>query len=198
MASLAVGAFFAMRSCEYVHVTGTQQTQPMRLQNLGFSRNNRVMALHNSDLHLATTLSITSEFQKRDVSNETMHQLAAEHPILCPVLQWAAIIQWILAYPGCDENSLVSTVLMKDQQKLVTSPFLAIQLQAAAKRIGKYVLGFSHLGISTHSIGLGGAMAMYLVGECQSSQSCSLTPGPLMMPSLQYIPRQVSNSAQAS
>jgi hypothetical protein len=29
-ASLAIGAFFfAMRSCEYVHVTGTQRTKPL-------------------------------------------------------------------------------------------------------------------------------------------------------------------------
>jgi hypothetical protein len=93
-----------------------------------------------------------------------VHQHIIEHPIICPVLRWAAIVQRILAYPGCDENSLVSTVLMNDQRKLVTSAFLATQLQAAAKRIGKDVLGFSHLDISTHSIRLGGAMAMYLAG----------------------------------
>jgi hypothetical protein len=67
-------------------------------------------------------------------------------------------------YPGCDENSLVSTILTNDQQKLVTSAFLATQLQAAAKHIGEDVLGYSHLDIGTHSIRSGGAMAMYLVG----------------------------------
>jgi hypothetical protein len=54
-----------------------------------------------------------------------MHQHVTEHPILCPVLRWAAIVQGILDYPGCGENSLVSTALTNDQQKLVTSAFLA-------------------------------------------------------------------------
>jgi hypothetical protein len=164
-ADLAIGAFFfAMRSCKYVHVTGTRQTKPLRLQNLRFFRNNRVMSLDDPDLCSATALSITFQFQKTDVRNETVHQHVTEHPILCPVLRWAAIVQRILDYPGCDENSLVITVLTNDQQKLVTSAFLATQLQAAAKRIGEDVLGYSHLGIGTHSIRSGGAMAMYLAG----------------------------------
>jgi hypothetical protein len=163
-AGLAIGAFFfAMRSCEYVHVTGTRRTKPLQLQNLRFFQNNRVMSLDDPDLCSATALSITFGFQKTDVRNETVHQHVTEHPILCPVLRWAAIVQRILDYPGCDENSLVSMVLTNDQRKLVTSAFLATQLQAAAKRIGEDVLGYSHLDIGTHSIQSGGAMAMYLV-----------------------------------
>jgi hypothetical protein len=116
------------------------------------------------DLCLATALSITFEFQKTDVQNETVHQHITEHPILCPILRWAAIVQRILAYPGCNKNSLVNTALTNDQQKLVTSAFLATQLQASAKRVGEDVLGFSHLDISTHSIRSRGAMDMYLAG----------------------------------
>jgi hypothetical protein len=93
-----------------------------------------------------------------------VHQHVTEHPILCPILCCAAIVQRILAYPGCNENSLVSPVLTNDQRKLATSAFLVTQLQAAAKKNGKDVLGFSHLNISTHSIRMGGAMAMYLAG----------------------------------
>jgi hypothetical protein len=97
-ADLALGAFFfAMRSYEYVHVTGTQRTRPLRLENLRFFRNNRVMSLDNPDLCLATALSIPFEFQKTDVRNKTVHQHVTEHPILCPILRWAAIVQRILA-----------------------------------------------------------------------------------------------------
>ena len=164
-ADLAIGAFFfALRSCEYVHVTGTRRTKPLRLRNLRFFRDNKVMALDDPDLRLATALSITFEFQKTDVRHETVHQHATGHLILCPVLCWAATVQRILAYPGCKNTSLVSTVLTNDQRKLVTSAFLSTRLQAAAKRIGEDVLGFSHLDIGTHSIRSGGAMAMYLAG----------------------------------
>jgi hypothetical protein len=73
-AGLAIGAFFfAMPSCEYVHVTGTRRTKPLRLQNLGFFRNNRIMSLDDPDLCLATDLSITFEIQKTDVQNKTVH-----------------------------------------------------------------------------------------------------------------------------
>jgi hypothetical protein len=58
------------------------------------------MSLENPDLCLAKALSITFEFQKTDVQNETVHQYVTEHPILYPVLRWAAIIQLILAYPA--------------------------------------------------------------------------------------------------
>jgi hypothetical protein len=109
------------------------------------------MARDNLDLQLATTLSITFEFQKMDVWHETVHQHATEYLILCPILRWTAIIQRILSYPSCNQNSLVSTVFMNDQRKLVTSAYLVTQLQAAAKRIGENVLGFSHLDIGTHT-----------------------------------------------
>jgi hypothetical protein len=162
---LAIGAFFfAMRSCEYTDVTGSRRTKPLRLKNLRFFRNNKVMDLLDPALSLATAISITFEYQKTDVRSETVHQHATSLDILCPVKVWAKIAQRILAYPGCDADTLVCTVLTSDKHRRVTSRFLASQLQAAAKRIGPDVLGFSHLQVGTHSIRSGGAMAMYLAG----------------------------------
>jgi hypothetical protein len=160
---LAVGAFFfAMRSCEYTDVSGPRRTKPLRLRNIRFFRNNTALDLLDPTLTSATSLSITFEFQKTDIRHETVHQHATLLSILCPVKAWAAVVQRILSYPGCDTDSLVSTVLTNDRRRLITSTFLATQLQAAAKRIGPDVLGFSHLDVGTHSIRSGGAMAMYL------------------------------------
>ena len=162
---LAIGAFFfAMRSCEYVHVTGSRRTKPLRLRNIRFFKRNRVMSLHDHGLTTATAVSITFEHQKTDVRHETVHQHATFLDVLCPVRTWALIVQRILSYPGCDEESLVSTVVSGNKRQLVTAPYLASTLQAAAKRIGEDVLGFSHTDVGTHSIRSGAAMAMYLAG----------------------------------
>jgi hypothetical protein len=164
-AELAVGAFFfAMRSCEYTQVSGPRRTKPLRIRNIRFFRHNRAMDLLDPELPSATALSITFEFQKTDIQHETVHQHATPLQILCPVKAWANIVQRILSYPGCDTESLVSTVITNNQRRCISSTFLAGQLQAAAKRIGPDVLGFSHLEVGTHSIRSGGAMAMYLAG----------------------------------
>jgi hypothetical protein len=65
VADIAIGAFFfAMCSCEYVHVTGMRRTKPLHLRNLRFFRNNKAMALDDPNLSLPTTILITFEFQK--------------------------------------------------------------------------------------------------------------------------------------
>ena len=110
------------------------------------------MDLHDPDLASATAISITFQFQKTNVRDETVHQHATELPILCPVIQWALVVIHILSYPGCDTDSLVSMVVIGDKQKLITAPFLASQLRSAARRIGEDILGFSWQDIGTHSI----------------------------------------------
>jgi hypothetical protein len=112
----------------------------------------------------ATAISITFEFQKTDVRSETVHQHATGLELLCPIIMWSRVVRRILAYPGCDEESLVSAVVINDARKLVTASFLAAELKAAAAWIGEDVLGFPPDDIGTHSIRPGAAMAMYLAG----------------------------------
>jgi hypothetical protein len=164
-ATLAIGAFFfAMRSCEYTHVTGPRRTKPLRLRNLRFIKNRRTMDLTSPDIASADAIAITFEFQKTDIQNETVHQHSTGRAVLCPVSAWADIVQRILAYPNSDEHSLVSTVVCNDKRSLITGAFLCTKLRDAAQRIGEDVLGFPPSDIGTHSIRSGGAMAMYLAG----------------------------------
>jgi hypothetical protein len=183
---LAVGAFFfAMRLCESTDVSGPRRTKPLRLGHIRFFGNNKALDLLGPTLLSATAISITFEFQKTNICHETVHQHATILPNLCSVKAWAKVVRRVLSYPGCDTKSLVSTVLTNDKRRLVTSNFLATQLQAAAKRIGPDVLGLSHLDVGTHSIRSGGAMAMYVAGVpvftimligCWSSPSYAVTP----------------------
>jgi hypothetical protein len=150
---LAIGAFFfAMRSCEYSHVTGSRHTKPLCLRNLRFFKENKVLPLSDPQLASATAIAITFEFQKTDVRSETFHQHSTGLLILCPIRQWSSVVQRILGYLGCDSDGPVSTVISHDQRKLVTGAFMALQLCAAAACLGEDVLGFSPDDIGTHSL----------------------------------------------
>jgi hypothetical protein len=142
-AELAIGAFFfGMRSCEYTHVMSPRRTKQLRLWNLRFIWNHKVMALTDPLLASASTISITFEFQKTDIRSKTVHQHATGLAMLCPIVMWSQVVRRILGYPGCNSDSLVSMVVINNARKLVTATFLAAKLRAAARRIGKDILGF--------------------------------------------------------
>jgi hypothetical protein len=65
---LSLAFFWYMRSCEYSDVQGERRTKILRVRNFRFfDKHNKDIS---SDLHLlfgATTVSITFEFQKRDI-----------------------------------------------------------------------------------------------------------------------------------
>jgi hypothetical protein len=111
-AELAIGAsFFAMQSCEYCHVDGDCWTKPLWLRNLCFIKDNRTLDLSDPRLASGGAIAITFEFQKSDVRSKMVHQHSTHFPVLCPVHRWAKLAQRILSYPGCDPESLVSTVV---------------------------------------------------------------------------------------
>jgi hypothetical protein len=103
--------FFAMRSCEYTDVSGPRRTKPLSLRHIRFFRNNKALDLVDPTLLSAAAILITFEFQKTDIHHETVHQHATILPNLCPVKALAKVVRRVLSYPGCDTESLVSTVL---------------------------------------------------------------------------------------
>ena len=83
---LATGAFFfACRPCEYLKVP--QKTDILRLQNLRFYRNGRLMKLNSPSLEYADCVSITFDWQKKDERMDTVTQMFSKDLILCPVRQ---------------------------------------------------------------------------------------------------------------
>ena len=62
MCQLFTGAFFfAMRSCEYLKVSGTRRTKLLTLQNIRFFKGRREIKHNDKFLYLAETVSITFE-----------------------------------------------------------------------------------------------------------------------------------------
>ncbi len=57
--------FFAMRSCEYLKVSGPRKTKIIALHNIRLFIGNRQLTHSDPNLHLETTISITFEEQKK-------------------------------------------------------------------------------------------------------------------------------------
>ena len=165
---LAIGAFFfACRSCEYLKVPQAQKrrTDILRLRNLRFFKDGRLMKQNDPFLEYADCVSITFDWQKKDERMDTVTQMFSNDMTLCPVRQWAALVRRALRYPGVNSETPVSAIWRNDRIEHITSAEMTKALRAAVVSIGVEVLGIKVEDVGTHSIRSGAAMAMYL-GEC--------------------------------
>jgi hypothetical protein len=73
---LALAYFFCMRSCEYLEVQGERRTKLLCVRKIQFFNDrNQDVSKTIAMLHSAVSGTLTFEFQKRDVRNDTIsHQ----------------------------------------------------------------------------------------------------------------------------
>jgi hypothetical protein len=117
MCQLFTGAFFfAMHSCEYLRVSGKCRTKLLTVKNIRFFRGRREIKHNNKFLHLAETVSITFEFQKKDTHNDTVTHFRSGHNSICPVLVWSKIVQRIRSYPSSTDKTSVNTFMDKNNK----------------------------------------------------------------------------------
>ena len=96
IADICTGAFFfAMRSCEYLSVTGNQRKTKLCIRNFRFFKDQKIIPSNSAKMMTATVLSITFEDQKNDRKFDTITMYAAPHKLLCPVKAWARVISRI-------------------------------------------------------------------------------------------------------
>ena len=172
IAQLAIGAFFfCMRSCEYSKTCTKEEskrTKILRIRNIRFFKNNRLLPHSHPHLHLADYVNITFEYQKNDERNESVGMYRAEgESYFCPVFIWAQIIRRLYTYPSTTSDTKVNlTQQSNSSSKLIeiTSNRIRTKLRAAATVIGAVSLGFKAMDIGTHSIRSGAAMALFLAG----------------------------------
>lgn len=168
LAQLTVGAyFFACRSCEYLKVPNDEKrrTDILKLRNIRFFKDGKQVHAPSADLRLADSVSLTFEMQKNQEKFDTVTHGATDHEFLCPVKQWAAVVNRIWSYPGATVNTPVSAVWRYDKIEHLTSKILIDSLRDAVIAVGEDSLGFKADEVGTHSIRSGAAMQMYL-GEC--------------------------------
>jgi len=163
---LFIGAFFfAMRSCEYLTVSGKRKTKLLSLKNIHFFMGKKRLNHRDKILHLASSVSITFEAQKRDTKNDTITHHRTADPLLCPVKIWARIIMRISSYPSENPDTTVNSFLLENGSIYKFSgKDLLTHLRRAAESLGPDKLGYTSDQIGLHSARSGAAMAMYLAG----------------------------------
>jgi hypothetical protein len=150
-------------------VHGQRRTKLLCLRTIRFFLNGHLLSHDNTSLSLADCVSITFEFQKTDIRDETITHYRSKDLYLCPVRAWATVVQHILTYPGTDHDSPVNTFQRPDGSLTqITSVQIKLQIRSAVAAIGRPSLGFGPEDVGTHSVRSAAAMAMVLAG-CQQT-----------------------------
>jgi hypothetical protein len=168
-----IAYFWCMRSCEYSDVQGEWRTKILCVRNFRFfDKLNRDISKDYANLHCNTvTVSITFEFQNKDVRNDIIsHQRSGDkinNGEMCPV---RAAIDLILQIVGYDipQDKLINTqinyVQFNGMGFTIPSSMILSRIHLAVTSLGHEVLGFTPDEVGTHSNRSGGAMGMFLAG----------------------------------
>ena len=154
--------FFACRSCEYCNIESSEprKTKPLRLQNLRFTKDKRVLTSGFED---ADSVTITFHFQKNGERGYTITQHKSGST-LCPVRAWGLLKTRILSYKGTSESTKVNVVRQKGRLLEITSKQVKAHLVLFSKIMGASQLGIDTSRIGTHSIRTSCAMLLHLAG----------------------------------
>ncbi len=163
--------FFCMRSCEYSDVTGERRTKTVCFRNIRFFSKNKLIPNNSPKIFSATSISITFEWQKRDVRDDIItHQRANDtigDKIMCPVRAAAELVSAIYK-SGIPHHKIpdlkINTIKTKGKLFTIPSSMVLTRIRTAVQKLGVDKLGFSELDVGTHSNRSGGAMGMYLGG----------------------------------
>ncbi len=153
-----------MQSCEYLKVTQAEKrrTEILRLRNLHFFKDGKLVEHDDPHLKFSDCISITFEMQKKDEKNDTITQMASGDVNMCPVRMAAAIVCRIRSYNETDNNTPISAFLQFGHITHVTSKQVIAAMRDGVQAIGENVLDIKKSEIGTHSIRSGAAMAMFL------------------------------------
>jgi hypothetical protein len=168
LSQLTIGAaFFACRSCEYSVVPKTEErrTKLLCLKNIRFFKKGHLISAPSADLEFADSVAVTFEMQKNDSKFDTVIHGRTDDPVLCPVLQWARLVNRIWSYEGTTDSTPICTFQRSGRRvDKISSSQILLRLRAAARSVGSATLGFEPKEIGTHSLRSGAAMEMYLAG----------------------------------
>ncbi len=119
----------------------------------------------------ATTVSITFEFQKKDVRNETVSHQKSFDKInggeMCPVHAAAEIVKRIHSYnipPDKVKDTPINYIEVDGRGFTIPSSFILLKIRQAVATLGHEKMGFHPEEVGTHSNRSGGAMGMLLAG----------------------------------
>jgi hypothetical protein len=169
---LTIAFFWCMRSCEYSTVSGPRRTKLLCFRNIRlFDKENRIIPHDSVKIREAQAVSITFEFQKKEVRDDTItHQRsgdAIDGGHMCPVLACISLIsraRTLHPNPKHLADTSVNTVFSANKALQTPSEMFLTTIRRAVKDLGSDKLGFGPDQVGTHSNRSGGAMSMFLSG----------------------------------
>jgi hypothetical protein len=161
---LILAFFFAMRSCEYLTVSGPRKTKLLRLRDIQFFLHRVDISTNTTQLHTADVICITFQDQKNGDKADTITMHRTTDPITCPVKQAATIVTSIRNIPGCTSDSTINTYQSKGRTYTLSSQTALQRLRRKATVLGPHTLGHTADDIGLHSCRSAAAMAMVLAG----------------------------------
>jgi hypothetical protein len=160
LANLAV--FFAMRSCEYLETKGAERrTDAIRLRNLIFRKDNRIVPHSDPNLANADTITVVFEFQKRDLRDDAITQSKTSDPLMCPVKAAAAIVRRMQKFNADKDTHVYVYQNCRGKLMNLNSKTALDHLRNFIKTIDKG-WGLDPDDVGLHSFRSSSAMAMYL------------------------------------
>ena len=143
------------------------RTQQFRVENIGFFKNNKILPRNSKLKELLTadscTLKITN--QKNGRMGQTIHHFAT-HTSTCPVQAVARRVHHILSNKGSTSN-LICDVFDKSTNSWtqVTARNMMTGVRQAVSSLNLQQCGIDIDLVGVHSLRAGGAMALKLQGE---------------------------------
>ena len=166
--------FFALRSCEYLKVGGrdpfvqpTRRTYPLRKRNIRFWKHHRIVLHTDPRLAYADSVTLTFEFQKRDVRDECVTQSRTRHPVFCPVKAAAARIQHMqhdVDLGLLTNDSFLYEFYENGKPGILTGRLAIVMLRDFIASIDYQSYGMTLSRIGLHSLRASAAMALFLQG----------------------------------
>jgi hypothetical protein len=142
-----VAIFFAMQSFKYLKVTQAekQRTDILRLCNLQFFKDGKLIEHNDPHLEFLDCISITFEMQKKDKKNDTITQMASGGVNMCPVRMGASIVQRIQSYEGANNDTPISTIWHFNRINPLTSKQVIVAMKDAIQAISEDILHIKKL-----------------------------------------------------
>jgi len=163
--------FWCMRSCEYSGMQEEHRTKILCMRNFRFFDTHNIDMSANTDVLLerAVMVSITFEFQKRDIRNNTiLHQRSGDKlrkGEMCPVRAAVEIALKIHSYQLPQDKFREAPINFDHLGSLsytIPSSRILVKIRAAVRTLGPDKLGFDPDKGGTHSNRSGSAMGMLL------------------------------------
>jgi hypothetical protein len=169
---LTIAFFWCMRSCEYSTVKGDRRTKILCFRNIRlFDKTNKPIPLDSPKISSASSASITFEYQKKDVRDDTISHQRSDDKIdgglMCPVKALISLIKRAQLSPISFPQLLdtpINTVYLTGSFLQIPSEVFLDTIRRTIKDMGKDKLGFSPEEVGTHSNRSAGAMSMFLSG----------------------------------